>query len=149
MRGSALRRQLCQTLIDGGMDGAVCERIASDDRLVAQVRAAHPFWSFPSALSFTARPLSHSQRFFWSAPGIKLFGDHPDLLIESRLTALLADAIQQQPAILSAFLMAQARSPSDRLAIASDCFRWLCIASDHLAIASDCFRWLCIASDGL
>ena len=61
------------------MDSLVVERIASDDRLVAQ-------------------------RFFWSAPGIKLFGDHPDLQDEETLTALLSDALKQQPAILSAFL---------------------------------------------
>ena len=35
--------------------------------------------------------------------------------------------------------------------MASDCFRWLLVASDGfwlLPMASDCFRWLLVASDG-
>ena len=76
------------------MDAAVVERIASDDRLVAQP-------------------------FFWSAPGIKLFGDHVDLQDPQKLAALLEAALQQQPAILSAFLHSAAAKAGAAPAAAS------------------------------
>ena len=78
-RGCALRTKLCDILASGGMDDTVVERIRNDDELV-------------------------SQTFFWSGPGMKLFGEHPDLHDEAKLTSLLRDAINQQPAILLAFL---------------------------------------------
>ena len=65
------------------MERSVVERIASDDALVAQP-------------------------FFWSATGITLFGGSPDLRNEKKLTALLKAALQQQPAILGAFLQSEA-----------------------------------------
>ena len=40
------------------------------------------------------------QAFFWSAPGSKLFGNHPDCKDPLKLRALLADAIAQQPSIV-------------------------------------------------
>ena len=83
VKGSPLRARLCKQLVEGGMDAATVQRISEDDRLVAQ-------------------------RFFWSAPGLKLFGDHPDLQDEGKLTALLTDAVRQQPAILSAFMLSVA-----------------------------------------
>ena len=48
--GCALRTKLCDILAAGGMDDTVVERIRNDDQLV-------------------------SQTFFWSGPGMKLFGE--------------------------------------------------------------------------
>ena len=78
-KGGALRTKLCEMLTAGGMDSTLVERIGTDDTLVKQA-------------------------FFWSAPGMKLFGGHPDLKEESKLVVLLEASIAQQPAILVAFL---------------------------------------------
>ena len=78
--GSTLRNQMCEMLIEGKtMDGALAERIRTDDDLVRQP-------------------------FFWSAPGMKLFGNSPDLKDPEKLKQLLADALSQQAIIASAFL---------------------------------------------
>ena len=66
-------------LLSSGKDRDVIDRIASDDGLVRQP-------------------------FFWSAPGMKLFGGHPDLKDPRKLRVIIDEAIAQQPSILVAFL---------------------------------------------
>jgi hypothetical protein len=44
------------------------------------------------------------QAFFWSVPGAKLFGNHPDLADAAKLAELLRSALQIQPSIIFAFL---------------------------------------------
>eukprot|EP00966_Prymnesium_polylepis_P041039 952442-Prymnesium_polylepis.1 len=78
-KGSALRSDLCERLKQGGHQKDVVARIATEDELVRQ-------------------------RFFWSAPGMKLFGGHPDLNNPRKLAELIAEALQQQPSIVVAFL---------------------------------------------
>ena len=91
-RGTPARAKLCETLLaTRTMERSVVERIASDDALVAQP-------------------------FFWSATGITLFGGSPDLRNEKKLTALLKAALQQQPAILGAFLQSEAAKADGRTA---------------------------------
>lgn len=78
-KGSKLRGELCTMLANGGMEQATVRRIGDDDELVRQV-------------------------FFWSAPGMKLFGGHADLREPVKLKALLEAALEQQPTIVVAFL---------------------------------------------
>jgi len=79
LRGTQLRKDLCSMLLASGKERDVVQRIASDDGLVRQ-------------------------RFFWSAPGMKLFGGHPDIKDPTKLRGIIDEAIDQQPSILVAFL---------------------------------------------
>lgn len=79
MRGTQLRKDLCSMLLASGKDRDVIDRIASDDQLVRQ-------------------------RFFWSSPGMKLFGGHPDVKDPMKLRVIIDEAIDQQPSIVVAFL---------------------------------------------
>ena len=76
---SQLRAKLCDMLTDGGIEPSLISRIATDDELVRQP-------------------------FFWSEPGMKLFGRHPDVNEPARRNELLLAALEQQPIILAAFL---------------------------------------------
>ena len=74
-----LRQELASKLAAGGTEAQLVKRIETDDELVRQP-------------------------FFWSAPGMKLFGRHPDLADPVKLKALLEDALAQQPIIVASFL---------------------------------------------
>ena len=78
-KGTKLRSQLVSMLLSSGKDRDVIERIAEDDDLVRQP-------------------------FFWSDPGMKLFGGHADLKDPRKLRLIIDDALAQQPSILVAFL---------------------------------------------
>lgn len=65
----------------------------------------HPTFCDASFCDASPRHLARApQAFFWSVPGSKLFGNHPDLHEPSKLSALLADAFRVQPSIVYAFL---------------------------------------------
>ena len=78
-KSTALRDELCMMLSKGGMPSDLVERIRTDDKLVAQP-------------------------FFWSSAGMKLFGGGKDLHDEAKLRKLLNGALEQQPAIVLAWL---------------------------------------------
>jgi len=84
-KGSALRTELCNRLTSAGHQKDVVARIATEDELVRQ-------------------------RFFWSAPGMKLFGGHSDLQDPAKLAKLVMSALQQQPSIMTAFLQQRIKS---------------------------------------
>ena len=77
--GTTLRASLCEMLLMAGQEAYVVEKIRADDALARQP-------------------------FFWSAPGMKLFGGHPDLKVPEKLRQIVNEAIDQQPHILVAFL---------------------------------------------
>ena len=77
--GTPLRAEMGRLLSDAGFDPGLVERINTDEQLVRQP-------------------------FFWSAPGMRLFGRHDDIHDPAKLHQLLTDALSQQAIIAAAFL---------------------------------------------
>ena len=77
--GTALRDEMCTILMEGGMEAGLVENIKTVDELCCEP-------------------------FFWSAPGMKLFGGAADTSDPEALKQLLSDAMSQQAIIASAFL---------------------------------------------
>ena len=78
-KGSPARSQLSGMLRAAGFDAGLVSRIHEDDSLVRQP-------------------------FFWSAAGMKLFGDHPELRVTSKLHGLITEALTQEPMIVASFI---------------------------------------------
>lgn len=78
-RGSQCRTDLGGMLGAAGFDAGLVERIREEDSLVRQP-------------------------FFWSAAGMKLFGDHPELKISAKLHALIIEALGQEAMIVASFI---------------------------------------------
>jgi hypothetical protein len=98
-RGTPGRAQLRDMLATAGFDAGLVQRIADEDTLVRQP-------------------------FFWSAAGMKLFGDHPDLKVSARLHALITEALTQEAMIVASFIelmLAKAEATPPTIADAELC----------------------------
>jgi len=101
-----LRSKVGEMLRGGGTDANLVTQIEMDDNLVRQT-------------------------FFWSAPGMKLFGGHPDLQDADKLRGTLSEALAQQPSILVAFLQ-QTITALENTAKAPDAARTAVLCLDAL-----------------